>query len=247
MDPGYTVLTPDFEGLGTAAQAPYPCYSFTSLGRSLAAAARAAHHAIPRQGKHGAAVGHSDGGHAVIAVKRFSAESAQLDYCGTVAFAPCAAIRDEVDWNSTQAASDPGNANNYVTFQNLLSGMMATGLIAQHPIFAPARITGSDMLTLMPTLKCSCIFVTFGAIGGAIPAKTPAAFNGLRADWASDPAMAAFLAASDPCVRPGHCCAPRRHCSGSRSTACRYSLRGSRAARARRPQGVWACCTESQR
>lgn len=126
---GYAVVAPDFEGLGTEAQAPYPYYSFSSLSRSLVAATRAAYKSVPGLSKNWAVVGHSDGGHAAVAVEKFAGEAPELDYKGAVAIAPFVSIRNEVDLLGANAASDPSNAANYVVFQNLLVGMMTTGLI----------------------------------------------------------------------------------------------------------------------
>lgn len=200
---GYAVVAPDFEGLGTEAQAPYPYYSFSSLSRSLVAATRAAYKSVPGLSKKWAVVGHSDGGHAAVAVEKFAGEAPELDYKGAVAIAPFVSIRHEVDLLSANAATDPSNAANYVVFQNLLVGMMTTGLIAQQPGFDAIKVMGSDLLAMMPTLKNSCIFAAFGAVGAAVASKTPAAFNGFKSDWAADPAMSAFLAANDPGVMPG--------------------------------------------
>lgn len=203
VNAGYAVVAPDFEGLGTEAKAAYPYYSFSSLGRSIVAATRAAYKSVPNLSKNWAAVGHSDGGHAVVAVELFAGEAPELNYKGAVAFAPFTSIRDEVDLLTADAANDPANTTNYVTFQNLLVGMMTTGLIAQQPAFDAGKVMGPDLLALMPTLKNSCIFAAFGAVGGAVATKTPAAFDGFKSGWAGEPAMSAFLAANDPGVMTG--------------------------------------------
>lgn len=199
---GYAVVAPDFEGLGTEAKAPYPYYSFSSLGRSLVAGTRAAYQSVPHLSKNWAAVGHSDGGHAVVAVEQFAGEAPELNYKGAVAFAPFTSIRDEVDFLKSLVTNDPANAVNYAIFQNLLVGMMTTGLIAQQPAFDSGSLMGSDLLALMPTLKNSCIFASFGAVGAAVVSKS-ASFNGFKPDWATNPAMSAFLAANDPGAMPG--------------------------------------------
>lgn len=92
VNAGYAVVAPDFEGLGAVATAPYPYYSAASLARSLIAGVRAARQAEPALSNSWAAVGHSDGGHAVLGVEAHAGEALELTLVGAVALVPYTSI-----------------------------------------------------------------------------------------------------------------------------------------------------------
>ena len=194
---GYAVVAPDLEGLGAVAKTPYPYYSLASEGRSLVAAIQAARRNDPSLSNRWAAVGHSDGGHGVLAIETYATEAPEIFYRGAVAFAPFASVSDQVKLLDTFAAGDPANLANYRAFQDLLVGMMTGGLTAQQPAFPLANVMGADLVALMPTIKGQCIFPAFVAVATAVGAN-PAGFAGFKAGWDTDPAMSAFLAANDP-------------------------------------------------
>ena len=194
----YAVVAPDLEGLGAAAKTPYPYYSLASEGRSLVAAIQAARRGDAMLSNRWAAVGHSDGGHGVLAMEAYAAEAPELSYQGAVAFAPFASVSDQVRLLDTFAAGDPANLANYRAFQDLLVGMMAAGLTAQQPAFPLSNVMGVDLAALMATIKGQCIFPAFVAVGTAVATKTPALFSGFKPGWDADPAMSAFLLANDP-------------------------------------------------
>lgn len=200
---GYAVVAPDLEGLGSVAQAPYPYYSLSSEARSLVAATRAARQIDPTLSNRWGSVGHSDGGHGVLAMETYAAEAPELVYKGTVAFAPFASVSDQVGLLDTLAAGDPANLASYRAFQDLLVGMMTAGLTAQQPAFPLGNVMGADLAALMPTIKGECIFPAFVAVSTAVATKTPALFAGFKPGWDTDPAMSAFLAANDPGAIPG--------------------------------------------
>ena len=195
---GYAVVAPDLEGLGSVAKTPYPYYSLASEGRSLVGAIRAARRNDPSLSNRFAAVGHSDGGHGVLAVETYASEAPELFYKGAVAFAPFASVSDQVKLLDTFAAGDPANLAGYRAFQDLLVAMMTSGLTAQQPAFNVANVMGADLAALMPTIKGQCIFPAFVAVSTDVATKTPASFAGFKAGWDTDPAMSAFLAANDP-------------------------------------------------
>jgi alpha-beta hydrolase superfamily lysophospholipase len=200
---GYAVVAPDLEGLGAVAKAPYPYYSLASEGRSLVAAIEAARNNDPTLSNRWAAVGHSDGGHGVLAMETYAAEAPELSYRGAVAFAPFASVADQVQLVDASAAADPANLGSYRTFQDLLVAMMTAGLTAQQPSFPIGNVMGADLAAAMPTLKSECIFPAFVTLGTAVATKTPAAFAGFKPGWDADPAMSAFLSANDPGVIAG--------------------------------------------
>ncbi len=195
---GYAVVAPDLEGLGTVAKVPYPYYSLASEARSLIAATQAARHDVATLSNRWAAIGHSDGGHGVLAMETYAAEAPELSYKGAVAFAPFVSVSDQVRLLDGFAAADPANLASYRAFQDLLVGMMTAGLTAQQPTFPLANVMGADLAALMPTIKGQCIFPAFVAVSTAVATKTPALFAGFKPNWSTDPAMSAFLAANDP-------------------------------------------------
>ncbi len=203
---GYAVVAPDLEGLGAEAQrngTPHAYYNLASSGRAVGAAVIAAHQAAANLSNDWAAVGHSEGGHVVLALESTAAEASGYDYKGAVAFAPFNSIEASVDLIDTFAAADPANLSAYRTQQQLFVGMMATALSNQQPGFEPSQVMGADLLALMPQYKSECIFALLGIVGQDVADKTPAAYQGFSPTWADDPAMKAFLQANDSAVASG--------------------------------------------
>lgn len=201
---GYAVVAPDLEGIGAAATTPYPYFNAVSSARSLIAGLKAAHLADARLSKRWAAVGHSDGGRGVLAVQQYLADVPELDFRGTVAYAPFTSIAASVDRLATLAATDPANAGLYAGIQNFFVAMMSTALgTASASTVDTAALMGADLLAQLPTLRTQCVFSAFGAIAGAVAAKPPGGFAGFKAGWNPVPAMQAFLSANDLAAVPG--------------------------------------------
>lgn len=203
---GFAVVAPDYEGLGAQAQAdgtPYPYYNLRSSGNSVGAAVVAAHETDVPLSKNWAAVGHSEGGHAVMALETSASDAHAYPYKGTVAFAPYNSIEASVSLLGSLAAADPANAVGYRTVEELFVGMMSTALSTQRADFTPSSVMGADLASVMPAIKGSCIFPALGAVQQAVTTRTPAAFQGHTVQWASFPAMAEFLRANDLAVQPG--------------------------------------------
>jgi alpha-beta hydrolase superfamily lysophospholipase len=200
---GYAVVAPDFEGLGEVATVPYPYYDATSLARSLIAAVRAARHADARLSNRWAVVGHSDGGHAALAVEAHAAEAPELALRGTVAYAPFLAIAAHVASLGELARRDPDHAAMYVIIRNEIAANLTVGLLASSPDAALDPILGADLQALLPGMRRKCILRAFADVSQAVAARAPGAFSGLRDGWAESPAMRAFLAANDQAATPG--------------------------------------------
>lgn len=203
---GYAVVAPDLEGLGAEAQrnaTPYPYYNLNSSGRSVAAAVIAAHRATANLSSNWASVGHSEGGHAVLALESTAGEAAAYSYKGAIAFAPFNSIEASVKLIDTAASADPANLAAYRTQQQLFVGMMATALATQQTSFQPSQVMGADLLALMPSYRSQCIFKLLGLVGQDMAAKTPAAYRGFSAQWATNTSMQAFLQANDSAVATG--------------------------------------------
>jgi len=131
---GFEVVAPDLEGLGAEAQrngTPHAYYNLASSGRSVAAGVVAAHRAVTSLSPNWASVGHSEGGHAVLALESTAGDASAYPYKGTVAIAPFNSIEASVSLIDAAAAGDPANLVGYRTQQQLFVGMMATALA--HP------------------------------------------------------------------------------------------------------------------
>ncbi|MBP2302383.1 alpha/beta hydrolase [Azospirillum picis] len=202
---GYAVVAPDLEGLGPDATTPYPYYSLSSLARSLIAGVMAARAAEPRLSDRWAAVGHSDGGHGVLGVEALAGEATGLAFAGTVASAPYVAIEAHAARFGAdgKAAPNEAAAHQGLMMQQFQGALMATGLTVTQPSFDEAAIMGSDLAATLPRFRSLCSVAAIGTIDAAVKTKGKA-FEGLKADWASQPQMHAFLAANDPAVTPGY-------------------------------------------
>ena len=132
---GYAVVAPDLEGLGAVAKTPYPYYSLASEGRSLVAAIQAARNDDATLSNRWAAVGHSDGGHGVLADGDLCCRGARAVVPGRGRLRAVRIGRRPGQLVDTSAAADPANLGSYRTFQDLLVAMMTAGLTAQQPSF----------------------------------------------------------------------------------------------------------------
>ncbi|MBI5259821.1 MAG: alpha/beta fold hydrolase [Burkholderiales bacterium] len=203
---GFAVVAPDFEGLGPEAQrnaTPYPYYNLSSSGRSVAAAVLAAQQAGVSLTRSWAAVGHSEGGHSVMALETSAAEASAYPFKGAVAFAPFNSIEASVTALAGMGTADPANLIKYRMTEELFVAMMGGALSVTQPSFTPDKVMGADLLAAMPSVKGKCIFKALGDVGAAVASKGPAAFKGRTATWASEPSMKAFLQTNDLAVAPG--------------------------------------------
>lgn len=200
---GYAVVSPDFEGLGVIATVPLPYYSAASLARSLINGVRAARQANPHLSSSWMAVGHSDGGHAVLGVEAFAAEAPELTFKGAVAYAPYTSIEASVSAAGRLASSNPTKARDYLVGQNFNVALMTTGLVAQSPTFDVGSVMGDDLRQQMAAFKTRCSVPALAGLTQAVAAKAPGTFSGFKAQWSAVPEMSAFLAANDPAVEPG--------------------------------------------
>lgn len=197
---GYAVVAPDLEGQGAEAQrngTPQSYYNLASSGRAVAAGILAAHKAVTGLSPNWASVGHSEGGHAVLALESTAGDASAYSYKGAVAIAPFNSIEASVSLMDAVAAADPVNLVGYRTVQQMFVGMMATALATQQPSFQPSQVMGADLLALMPSFKTQCISKVFGMVGQDVATKTPAAYKGYSSQWAADASMKTFLQTND--------------------------------------------------
>lgn len=200
VDAGYAVVAPDFEGLGDAASGRYPYYSSASEARSLIAAVKAARAANAALSAKWMAVGHSEGARGVMALNTFVGEAADLDFRGTVAYAPYASLIDNFKYVNGLVTADPANATLWAAIQNHFVAMFATAIDVEAPGLDPDLFMGPDLAALMPAFRDGCVFAAFNQVYGAVAAATPDRFIGSKATWVDIPEVKAFFARNDPAV-----------------------------------------------
>ncbi|MET3579821.1 pimeloyl-ACP methyl ester carboxylesterase [Mesorhizobium robiniae] len=201
VNAGYAVVAPDLEGLGEVATVPYPYFNASSLARSLVSGVVAAHKVNANLSKEYVAVGHSDGGHAVLGVEAYAKEAPQFEFKGTVAIAPYTSIDAYVKELAQRAAANPEKANDFRLLQNFNVALMTTGLWVVDPSFEASSVMGPDLEAQLKDFTTRCSVPAIGGLSKAVTAKGET-FDGLKGDWATAPKMAAFLAENDPAVDP---------------------------------------------
>jgi pimeloyl-ACP methyl ester carboxylesterase len=142
---GYAVVQTDYQGLGTKGMHPY--LIGTAEGRSVIDIVRAAHAVDPRVGRRWVAVGHSQGGHAVLwaaAIAKSYAPSLRLT--GAVPLAPGTHIGE-------QATAAIGLASN--PFGGLPGLIISAALDAAR--IDPAVALSDKALTLLPYVEQQCL------------------------------------------------------------------------------------------
>ena len=199
---GYAVAAPDLEGKGAVASVPIPYYDASSLARSQLAGLRAARQADERLSERWASVGHSDGGHGALVAEAHAGEAPELDFVGSVAFAPFTSVTAIVDHHGEQAARHPKDALAHVVQQNFNVGLMTAGLQALDPAFDVDLIMGADLARLMPSFRTEGSVGIVSGITEAVRSRTPRAFSGFHPHWHTVPAVRDFLARNDPAAIP---------------------------------------------
>jgi predicted esterase len=200
---GYAVVAPDFEGLGDTATGRYPYYSSASEARSLIAGVKAARLANSALSKRWMAVGHSEGARGALALNSFIDEASELDFRGTVAYAPYVSIIANYQFVNGLVTADPANAVLWSAIQNHFVAMFATAIDVDSANLDQGQFMGPDLAALMPAFRNGCIFSAFNQVYAAVAAKGPAAFAGAKASWVEIPAVKAFFAKNDPATLPG--------------------------------------------
>lgn len=195
---GYMVVAPDYEGLGSAGIHPY--LNLASEGRSVVYAVLAARENVPSAGTRWLAYGHSQGGHAALGAAQYANEANGLSYLGTVAIAPASNLGLAIS-GGTQLAG-----------QLLQAGQVAPaiGILAQQVTFSAYVTAGLKQTTtvsysdvfdaqaaaIVPQVEQRCdVGNLIGADIGKHAQTTgnPLTYQGLKANFASVPAVANFL------------------------------------------------------
>lgn len=198
---GYAVLAPDYEGFGTPSVHPY--YQRDSHANSVLAAIPAAHE-ISELTDEWAMVGHSQGGHVVLAAAR-AEQDPTFPLQAVVALAPGTDLEPLSDraFEAIDLAIANQNfdeAGNRIFFLNVNGGFVANGFQAADPSFDPATLFGDDVANLVaiaPEENTCGIFAV--EVGDALNEHFDAGgaledFAGLRRDWFTEPALVGPLA-----------------------------------------------------
>ena len=195
LNEGYAIVAPDYEGFGSAAVHPF--LHLRSEGASLIYAVRAAKSIAPSLSSNWAAVGHSQGGHAVLGAAQYADSLVpDLHYRGTVAMAPFSNISqtlgDEfalVDQYTTQG--DIPDAADRLAFIESAAAFVGAAVGAYTPGANPSAVAGSGLVPLVAqatddtpcgqgvfTQGLSAHISTYLNQGG-----DPRSYPGLRRDW----------------------------------------------------------------
>jgi len=181
---GYAVVATDYTGLGTAGRHAY--LDFRSNAADVINSVPAAHAAVPALGRKWVAIGHSQGGLAVLGVEELEAAKADSGFLGTVSLA---------------GASDPGDAidNALKIGQPVLNGLIAFWVYGAQTL--------NPELELQRVLTPKALTVYKGSVEHGC-SEASGAFSELRTDemlqpgWRGVPQVRAFLERNRPGVRP---------------------------------------------
>lgn len=177
---GYAVVATDYAGLGT--EGPHQYMSLAAQAHDVINSIPAAHAAVPGLGSKWVAVGHSQGGAAVLKVSELEHELRDGAFLGSVSLAPPTDLYTMWHGNAVSV----GAAGGYLD-------IIALGIKAQDASFDPSRMLGPDALAKLPEVADeACLDAA-----AALLADTPAATL-LQPHWADDPAVVRFARANRP-------------------------------------------------
>jgi len=191
---GYMVVAADYEGLGSAGIHPY--LNLASQARSIVYAVVAARENVPNAGKRWLSYGHSQGGHAALGAAQYANEAIGLDYLGTVAIAPASNLGLAISGGTQlagellqagQAASAIGIIAQQITFSAYVTaGLKQTTSVDYSDVF------DAQAAAIVPQVEQRC---DVGNLIGAdiVRHGNPLTYQGLKANFASVPAVANFL------------------------------------------------------
>ena len=195
---GYAVLAPDYEGFGTPAVHPYLLRA--SHANSVLAAIPAAHEIEGSQlSEEWALVGHSQGGHVVLATAR-AEQNPDFPLPAAVALAPATDLQalsdrafEEVD--QALAEGDFNGAAERVFFLNVNGALVAQSFSSVNSELVPQNLFGDTVAELIDiALDEEFCGTFFDAVNDALVEHvtgggTLDSFAGLRRDWHTEPAL----------------------------------------------------------
>jgi alpha-beta hydrolase superfamily lysophospholipase len=183
---GYAVVATDYAGLGT--EGPHQYMSIAAQARDVINAMPAARAAVPELGSKWVAVGHSQGGAAVLKVSELEYVLRDSGFLGSISLAPPTDLYTM--WHGQDVST--GVVGGYLD-------IIALGIKAQDASFDPRRMLGTGALSKLPEVANeACLDAA-----GALLADTPVA-SLLQPHWADDPAVVRFARANRPDDTPAY-------------------------------------------
>jgi alpha-beta hydrolase superfamily lysophospholipase len=183
---GYAVVATDYAGLGT--EGPHQYMSLAAQAHDVISSIPAAHTAVPELGSKWVAVGHSQGGAAVLKVSELEHDLRDSAFLGSVSLAPPTDLYTM--WHGHAVST--GAAAGYLD-------IIALGIKAQDASFDPGRMLGPGALAKLPEVANEACLDAAGALLADTPATTL-----LQPRWADDPAVVRFARANRPDESPAY-------------------------------------------
>jgi len=182
---GYAVVATDYAGLGTDGRHQY--MSIAAQAHDVIYSIPAARAAVRALGQRWVAVGHSQGGAAVLKVSELEHTLRDPDFLGTVSLAPPTDLYTM--WH--RVPSNPDVAG-YLD-------VIALGIQAADPTFQPAEMLGKAALAGLPKVgKDACLEAAGALFAHASMDQL------LKAGWADVPAVVHFARVNTPDTSPGY-------------------------------------------
>ena len=183
---GYAVVATDYAGLGT--EGPHQYMSIAAQAADVINSIPAARAALPALGSRWVAVGHSQGGSAVLEVSVLENKRRDPGFLGTVSLAPPTNL--SAMWHGKKVANS--TSAGYI-------GIIASGIKAVDPSFDVRTMLGPATLAQFPRIRSEACLEAAGSLLKGAPADKM-----LVKHWADLPAVEAFARANRPDVKRGY-------------------------------------------
>ncbi|NHB57788.1 alpha/beta fold hydrolase [Acinetobacter sp. 194] len=165
LNAGYVVVAPDYEGLGTAGSHPF--LNLKSEAFSITDAVVAARDYLSKQGlqvsTQWATVGHSQGGHAALGAAQY-AERAQLDYKGTIAFAPASNLHTILQAGEAQAGTNSILQKLYYPALDAFTTLAVAGMQGHNISVDYSQVFKTELASVAPKAESECLAPLIGLL-----------------------------------------------------------------------------------
>lgn len=183
---GYAVVATDYAGLGT--RGPHQYMSIAAQAHDVIYSIAAARAAVRALGPRWVAVGHSQGGAAVLKVAELEHTLRDPHFLGTVSLAPPTDLYTM--WHRHTEAN--GAVAGYLD-------IIAVGIRAADPSFRPEEMLGKAALAGLPEVRNEACLEAAGALLAHAPMDQL-----LKSGWADVPAVVHFARVNTPDTAPGY-------------------------------------------
>lgn len=183
---GYAVVATDYAGLGTQGRHQY--MSIAAQAHDVIYSIPAARAAVRALGSRWVAVGHSQGGAAVLKVSELEHTLRDPHFLGTVSLAPPTDLYTM--WH--QHTDAKGEVAGYLD-------IIAVGIRAADPTFQPKEMLGKAALAGLPEVRNQACLEAAGALLAHAPMDQL-----LKSGWADVPAVVRFARVNTPDTTPGY-------------------------------------------